>query len=206
MRLEEIWLCFANEAPLCTINHSRFKAGNELLFQDLFLLYQQAFRDQTRQYTRGRPLELCQQQGGRIGNGPLIFLISVVSSQRERLAATDSASPSEIQICLTPHNNRLAAGYITYFMLCLLSKINVTLFAIMVDINGTLYMTCHAAKCDIFNKQAQVLSHLRTSGILMTNHESDCEGRYRERCGSNFGVRDYWSDQILLPVHGWPYR
>lgn len=83
MRQEESWFCLANEALLCTINHSRFKAGNESLFQDLFFYCTNKHLGyQTTQGERGRP-QSCANKGGRIGNVPLIFFLSsLVFSQR----------------------------------------------------------------------------------------------------------------------------
>lgn len=64
LRQEESWLCLANEVPLCTINQSRIKAGNELLFLAFFFFYciNKHLGDQTRQDRRGPPLKLCQQK------------------------------------------------------------------------------------------------------------------------------------------------
>lgn len=86
MRQEESWLCLANEAPLCTINHSRFKAGTQLLFQDLFYCTNKHLGDQTQDRTGGAAPELVPTKGGRIGNVPLIFFFfSLLFSLREGL-------------------------------------------------------------------------------------------------------------------------
>lgn len=74
LRQEESWLCLANEVPLCTINQSRIKAGNELLFLAFFffLLYQQALRRPDKTGQEGAAPEAVPTKGGRIGNGQLI--------------------------------------------------------------------------------------------------------------------------------------
>lgn len=66
---------------MCTINHSRFKAGNQLLFQDLFYCTNKHLGDQTRQDRRGRP-RTCANKRCQNRKCATDFFFSPVFSQR----------------------------------------------------------------------------------------------------------------------------